>query len=456
MTIIESEQSREVRLTELTRGPFVFRFLSYRKSEDAALNLRSEDYIVSELTPEKAIFGLCDGVGSSFYGNIGSQLLGEILLSWLEKVPLPGKPSLEKPQAVNAWLGTITSELTSELNGKVTFATSVVQRKEITSQDELVRLAEITQRDDFGTQSNFACGILWPRSRVLPKGLVLLFWLGNARIRLFNQNRELTSMLGWGKDPNQLKEVWSSKDGVVGKVYSYVTDLAAVTHIIAYSDGLENVEEQIRPHLDGAQLEALVQKSQSIKDDDATFLELSTRPEEIPGLADDIIIPLRQQMRPPPSTASQPNPEAQQLRASLATLQKKHDAQSKAADRSRLLLMAVAALLAAFCFCTGLLVQPIVGPIIRPPTPTPTPTATPTPTPKAAVKQTSHSTASHSPFLLKHLQADRQSYVRCDENRHSATALLSLSPQAHPIHHDLVDGMDSSPATIDLRRPHVY
>jgi hypothetical protein len=390
MTIVESEQSTEVRLTELTRGSFVLRFLSYRKSEDATLNLRSEDYIVSELTPEKAIFGLCDGVGSSFYGNLGSQLLGEILLSWLEKVPPPGNLSLEKSQVVNAWLGTITAELTSELNGKVTFATSVVQRKEITSQEELVRLAEITQRDDFGTQSNFACGIVWPRSRVLPKGLVLLFWLGNARIRVFHQNRELTSMLGWGKDPNQLREVWSSKDGVVGKVYSYITDLATVTHVIAYSDGLENAEEQIRPNLDGAQLEALVQKSQSIKDDDATFLELSTRPEEVPGLADDIIIPLRQQMRPLPSTAVQPDPEVQRLRSALAALQKKHDAQSKGANRSRILLMAVAALLATFCFCTGLLAQPILGPIIRPPTSTPT--ATQTLLPSATATQTFTST----------------------------------------------------------------
>jgi hypothetical protein len=411
MTIIESEQSREVRLTEITRGPFVLRFLSYRKSEDAALNLRSEDYIVSEIAAEKAIFGLCDGVGSSFYGNIGSQILGEILLSWLERVPLPNNFSLEKPQVVQSWLGTLTSELTSELNNKVAFATSIIQKKEITSQDELVRIAETTQRDDFGTQSNFACGIVWARSRALPKGLVLLFWLGNARIRLFNQSRDLTSVLGWGKDPNQLTEVWSSKDGVIGKVYSHVTDLTTVTHIIAYSDGLENAERSIRPDLDGAQLEALVQESQSIKDDDATFLELSTRREETAGIADDIVVPLRKQLRPAASGSSQPapaEPEVQRLRSTLAALQKKYDAQSKEANRSRLLLIAVASLLAMLCFCSGLFIRPVVGPIIWPPSPTPTatqtliPTATATqtftstPSPSATFTETSTSTATAS------------------------------------------------------------
>ena len=405
MTIIESEQSREVKLAEIMRGPFVLRFLSYRKSEDAALNLRSEDYIVSELTPEKAIFGLCDGVGSSFYGNLGSQILGEILLSWLGKVSLPKNISPEKPQIVSSWLTALTAELTSELNHKAAFATSVIQKKEITSQDELVRLAEITQRDDFGTQSNFACGVVWPRSASLPKGLVLLFWLGNARIRLFNQNRDLTSMLGWGKNPDQLKEVWSSKDGVVGKVYAYITDLSTVTHIIAYSDGLENAESHIRPNLDGDQLEALVQQSQSIKDDDATFLELSTRTDEIAGIADDIVLPLRKQMQPvaSPSVSAQPaptEPEVQKLRSALAALQKKYDAQIAGVARTRGILIAGAAIIATLCFCTGLLFRPLL-PIGRMPTftpsttPTPsfTPTLTFTSTPSATLTETSTSTS---------------------------------------------------------------
>ena len=377
MTTIESEQSREIRLTEIGRGPFLLRFLSYRKSEDAALNLRSEDYIVSELTPEKAIFGLCDGVGSSFYGNIGSQILGEILLSWLGKVTLPNSLSLEKPQVVNSWLSTLTADLTTELNNRISFATSVIQKKEIASPDELVRLAEETQRDDFGTQSNFAAGIVWPKSPSLPNGLVLLFWLGNARLRIFNHGRDLTATLGWGKDPDQLTQVWSSKDGVLGKVYSHVTDLAGVTHVIAYSDGLENAEQDIHPNLDAARLETLVQQSQSIKDDDATFLELTTRTDEIPGLADDIVTPLRKQIHPAETMAAQPEPEAQKLKAALAALQKKYDAQNAGRNRNRGMLIAGVALLAALCFCSGLFLRPFlrIGP-----TPTPTQPASVTPT----------------------------------------------------------------------------
>lgn len=439
MTTIESEQSREVKLAEITRGPFVLRFLSYRKSEDAALNLRSEDYVVSELTPDKAIFGLCDGVGSSFYGNLGSQILGEILLSWLGKLPLPNNLSLEKPQVANSWLNTLTTELTSELNNKVAFATSIIQKKEISSPDELVRLAEITQRDDFGTQSNFACGVVWPKSVSLPKGLVLLFWLGNARIRLFNQNRDLTSMLGWGKNPDQLKEVWSSKDGVVGKVYSYITDLSTVTHLIAYSDGLENAEEQIHPNLDGAQLEGLVQQSQSIKDDDATFLELTTRTDEIAGLADDMVVPLRRQLRPlapvshQPAAPTHPLPEAQKSRTTPETPQKK----PASPGSERAWLIALATLLATLCFCTGFLIRPVVvGNWLASPTPTSTHTLTPTltptltMTPSATVTFTETATSTFTPTATATLTATETPTATLETVTPSAGPSTSPSPES--------------------------
>ena len=77
-----------------------------------------------------------------------------------------------------------------------------------------------------------------------------------------------------GKGSHQLKEVWSSKEGVVGSIHSYSTSLSNITRIIAYSDGLEPVEKQIKPDMVVAQVEDLVKKAQSIKDDDVSFLEM--------------------------------------------------------------------------------------------------------------------------------------------------------------------------------------
>lgn len=300
MTLIESEQSKDIQLTQIARGPFLLRFASYRKGEDAKLELRSEDYIVSELTPEHTIFGLCDGVGSSYYGNIGSQFLGETIRNWLGKVSVPSSSVFAQANNANLWLEELNNDLKNELDDKAVYATSVIKNRKITSQGELIQLAEKTQRDDFGTQSNFAGGIIWPKTNDLPNGLVLLFWLGNARVRIFNkleENKfeELTHLTRWGDNPEQLKEVWSSKDGVVGNVYSYSTDFSRITTVIAYSDGLEGVEEEITPDIQGVKLESLIHQAQTIKDDDVSYLEISLAKGAVDEYSDDIVSAIRNQ-----------------------------------------------------------------------------------------------------------------------------------------------------------------
>lgn len=389
MAIIESEQSKEVKLTDLSRGPFVLRFLSYRKSEDAKLNLRSEDYIVSELNNDKAIFVLCDGVGSSFYGNIGSQILGETVLKWLSKIQPPNIVFLEKSESIKQWIGMLTNGLTAELKQKTVLATSIIQKKNISNQDELSRLAETTQRDDFGTQSNFACCVAWPKSSSLPNGLIILFWLGNARLRIFQQQQDLTPLLGWGSNPDQLKEVWSSKDGVVGYIYSYITTFSKVSTVIAYSDGLENSEDEIYPGLTGTALEKLVRKSQSIKDDDATFLELSVIAGEVPGVTDDVVAFLRNLDQVPEiHPVTEPNKIKQ-----TNTSPPQNSARSS--PNMWVAFSGFSVLIGFLCFFLGLLTSPVVAAAFRKTaTPTLTLTATSTLTLTPSVTSSTTPTAS--------------------------------------------------------------
>jgi hypothetical protein len=392
MTHIETEQSTEIPLTELTRGSFQLRFASYRKGEDAKLSLRSEDFIVSNIAREKASFTLCDGVGSSFYGNLGSQILAETLMTWLGKITPPNAAVIGRAESAQKWRDTLIKDLTTELNSKTKFATAIIHKKDLADKDELIRVAETTQRDDFGTQSNFACGVVWARSASLPGGLIVLLWLGNARLRLFNQIEELTAQLGWGKDPDQLREVWSSKDGVVGKVYCHVTDLSKANTVIAYSDGLENVEDSIRPDLSPAELENLILQSQAVKDDDATFLELTVGSTDIPGIQDDIVDMLRTVNTAPPYPASISDADTSKHRQSLDTLQKKYEAQRASADHQRRMLLLATGLVAALCFVGGLLASAVAAPILFKPTITATSTSTLTVT--ASPSQTPSSTPS--------------------------------------------------------------
>lgn len=407
MAIIESEQSREIQLTKFERGSFIFRFASYRKSEDAQLNLRSEDYIVSDISAERALFCLSDGVGSSFYGDIGSQILGEIIIHWLQGLKKTDVLSANK-SFDRAWLNNLTEKLKQELNTRVNLATSFVEQKDIISgKDVQTHLAEKSQRDEEGTQANFVGGILFPQSVDLPDGLVLLFWLGNARVRLFDPEKEITSLTGWGKDPNQLKEVWSSKEGSIGQIHSYSSELSKISAIIAYSDGLEYVENQIIPEMTDDYFSSLVNQAQSIKDDDISFIEISTTKAQIPGISDDIALSLRERLRTSPTLTINPPPGAEidTLKRRLRTLINRNNEQLIEFRRHKrnfiIGIIASSFLFLVFGFMLGFILGPreekiIIVPtiitvparIITQPYPTTTPLPTVSFTPSAQISPT--------------------------------------------------------------------
>ncbi len=293
MTLIESEQARDAKLTQIYRGPFNFRYAYNRKREDAQPGISGEDYVVSEISSRQIIFSLCDGVGTSFYGNLGSQIVGEVILEWLGNLNIPQLIDTKRAESYSPWQETICSDLRKELNSRTNFATSLIQKKQSSSQNDIIQLSENMRRDDFGTQSNFVSGVIWQRSNQLPNGLILLLWLGNARIRIFNGEKDLTPLTKWGSNPEQLKEVWSSKDGVIGTIYSYITDLDNISSIIAYSDGLESVDGSIVPNLGPADFHAIVEQAQSIKDDDVSFLEIQISTDDSCDYANDIVSVIR-------------------------------------------------------------------------------------------------------------------------------------------------------------------
>jgi hypothetical protein len=291
MSIIETEQTRDTRLAQFTRGPFIYRFASYRKAETVILNLRNEDYIVTKLETDQLVFTLCDGVTHSFRGNVGSQILGEALIDWLSNI-LPD-PSLDINNP-HEWLDGKAKSLHDHLKKITNLATVMVNNQPLKGKNILVQNAEEEQRASYGTQSNFACGIILPKSVVWPDGLLVLFWLGNARLRIFNNAEDRTALLRWGENPGDLRDTWSSKEGVVGTIRSYISSLSNVTTLIAYSDGLESVEKYIKPDIESVILDTIVKKAQAEIDDDASYLEISVRKEELPRYSDDVSSELRE------------------------------------------------------------------------------------------------------------------------------------------------------------------
>lgn len=381
MATIESEQTRIIELTQVTRGPFYIRYASYPKKEDLEFEPRSEDYIVADFDPNRALFALCDGVGTSFYGYFGSQFLGETLLNWLRALTT----SVEFTNTVTIDAGKLDEfrhNLREEIDKSAQAANVIVMDKDLNNKPELVRMAEEDQRNNFGTQSNFVCGLILPKTSHHPNGLLLLFWLGNARIRLFRYRGEkdyedLTWKSGWGRNPTQLKETWSSKDGTVGNVYSYSTDLSEVTHIVVYSDGLESVDERVIPGFEPIAFKKLAEHAQSVKDDDVSFLEIKTSHKDITVYADDIVPKLRSRHK-----ATSNEKSIRGLETELKESKQRSDDLSRINARLKKRITQASILFSLiFLFIgliTGLGLNTIIQSVISTPTPTATITIKPT------------------------------------------------------------------------------
>lgn len=387
MAIIESEQTRIIELTQVTRGPFYIRYASYPKKEDMEFEPRSEDYIVADFDSNRALFALCDGVSTSFYGYFGSQFLGETLLNWLRAITI----SVDFKNTVTVDVGKLEEfrhNLREVIDKSAQGANSIVMDKDLNNKPELVRIAEEDQRNNFGTQSNFVCGLILPTTSHHPNGLLLLFWLGNARIRLFRSRGEkdyedLTWKSGWGRNPAQLKETWSSKDGTVGNIYSYSTDLSEVSHIMVYSDGLESVDERVFPGFEPIAFKKLAEHAQSIKDDDVSFLEITTIHKDISVYVDDIVPMLRSQQKVTSNEKSIERLEARlkESRQRSEDLVRTNAKLSKRITRTSILLSLIFLVLGLI---TGLGLNTIIQAVISTPTPTATITIKPTRIPKTA------------------------------------------------------------------------
>lgn len=354
MTIIETDQSTTTHLTALNKGQFSVGYASYIKNEARQANLKSEDYLVANVKTDRALFCLSDGVGSSFYGNLASQVLAETVIHWLGHLETERLLPLQSEVTPDI-LSDFQEELRLAIDKNKGFATRMINRKDVSEgKNYQVALAMEAQRRDVGTQANFTAGLILPESEEFPEGLLLLFWLGNAILRLFSEAEELTAITGWGQDSRQNSEVWSSRQGTIGTIHAFFGKTKGLSSLIAYSDGLESVEPQIRPGLNASQLFELVKSAQATKDDDITFLEIKLNRLAEPLETDDIVDEVRSYLtengfKAPGKQNDLVNQIRNEYHSQIRLLQKDLTDQ-KARTKRTVLLLSILSILLGFIF----------------------------------------------------------------------------------------------------------
>lgn len=255
MAIIEIDQTQIVPPVTVRRGNFVIRYAFYPKIELHKRGKGGEDYIVVRVEGNKIAFALCDGVGSSYFGGLASQFVGELLISSLWS------------EANNPTNFDLVKKLEKRLNQELELADVELDRR--TGQlDSGLQKRLGSLRDRAGAQTNFVCGVVSLDSSAGKRDKISLFWLGDAKLQIFEKKSLISEFTG------KSAEAWSSKSGVLGQIHSYTSDEPNIDGIIAFSDGLNPSANKINRSLTNADLENAFRESQAVKDDDVSYLEI--------------------------------------------------------------------------------------------------------------------------------------------------------------------------------------
>src|SRR5689334_4081259 len=76
-------QSIETPVTFVAAPGVYVRYAYSRSSDSMASGIEGQDYLCFQHNDQKFVFVICDGVGSSFCGNLAARILGDGLLEWL-------------------------------------------------------------------------------------------------------------------------------------------------------------------------------------------------------------------------------------------------------------------------------------------------------------------------------------------------------------------------------------
>ena len=216
-------------------GAYV-RFAYSRSSDSMNSQIEGQDYLCFQHNDQRLVFVVCDGVGSSFCGNLAARILGDALLEWLWTLDVTylGGPSALNEAAVS-YLNRIQKQAQLE-----------VSEYEIPGEmSGLVRQALEAQRV-YGSEAIFAaCRIDHP-SPMIPDGLISVMWMGDTQIHVIDEEEHEFDLGGEWNNANR----WSTVQGTKGRMFTWMRELQGVGRAYAFTDGLNAHAENLAEYGD--------------------------------------------------------------------------------------------------------------------------------------------------------------------------------------------------------------
>lgn len=265
---LQVPQTNESPVLSVLGDEYSFRYAYARSTDTKNAAEPGQDYLTICANQSYIAFALCDGVSQSYYGELASQFIGEVLLNWL-KFSLPNTMDVT---LLKKLLSTTLEEATGP-------ASAMIDRHQIPSHlPELLR-SVLHDKKKLGSESTFVCCRADFPGTQYPMGRAVFAWLGDSRLRIWDSEAEISEELPGEFDTMQR---WSTRRGQLGSaVHTYVRPLQGhygIRRITAYSDGLATLDNNDRL-LTNWDIQKLIQEAgDAPTSDDISFMEIFFEP----------------------------------------------------------------------------------------------------------------------------------------------------------------------------------
>ncbi|MCY9692047.1 protein phosphatase 2C domain-containing protein [Paenibacillus alginolyticus] len=246
-------------------GSFHIRYSYYRAAETRLAGDSGQDYFVWKQQKNSFIFALCDGVSMSFFGEIAAQLLGDFLIDCL---------SIEELNGYEDHL-LLQKKLQQLLHDYTFHASEQVSKYQLPKGIPNVLNEVLEEKRVLGSETTFVCGRIDLPDSSHPNGKIMLAWLGDSRLQIWDSEKEL-NVLG---ETFISSERWSTKRGCIGHephvlIRPLITPSNQINRIVAYSDGLTILDDL--PHiLDNELLQVqIIKAAMNPTSDDISLFEV--------------------------------------------------------------------------------------------------------------------------------------------------------------------------------------
>ncbi|MGE5458822.1 MAG: protein phosphatase 2C domain-containing protein [Methanobacterium sp.] len=225
-------QEKETAVCAVRNKKLSFRYAYARAHESILLGDKGQDYLAFINQGNTFVFALCDGVSQSFYGDIAAKYLGDTLLDWFDHY----LPEGMNPEPIQLALNTVLAKSTEA-------GTQLVNSHPLAADLPPMFKDVLEDKRKLGSETTFIAARVDLPSAAYKEGRAVFAWLGDSRLRIFNDRQEITPLLPGAFETMQR---WSSKRGSLGSmVHVYVSTingLAGIRRVLAYTDGLSSLD----------------------------------------------------------------------------------------------------------------------------------------------------------------------------------------------------------------------